>query len=232
MSLDLIPPGVRVKTKNGKRYANPFFLYRHRVDGKLVEVSTGTADPEQAQIRALEMELELRKGDCPPAETDLTFREAAALYKAHRSPSDADIARIDLILTDPIADKTVRAIAVADFVACADRLKPGLKASTKNRNVMRMAIAIHHHAADGRYCGWLRVKTFKEPPAKTRAVDVDTARALIAAVPTATSAGAQPSASSPATPIRCAKGACCCSGCSARDPGSRTRSPCVGSISI
>jgi integrase len=77
----------------------------------------------------------------------------------------------------------------ARLVTAANKLCPGLTPATKNREVMGMAAAVLHYAAENGYCEWLRIKLFKEPEPETRAVSVDIARTVI----TSANDGARPS---------------------------------------
>jgi integrase len=174
MPFKLIPPGTR---KN-----NPFYLVRGTVDGRDIEVSAKTRDKAAAKRFAAELERELLARRIPRPGEAITFAAAADLYISYRDPIKADVGRIDR-LKRVIGKKVVADIRQADLVAAADLLQPNKAPATRNREVIRMAASILHYAHENGYCDWLRVKLFKEPAPRTRAVTMDVAAELIEAAP-------------------------------------------------
>lgn len=167
----------------GKRKGNKYYLARASVGGRDVEVSTKTRDLAAARRFAKELDRKIAEGDLPgPGET-LTLARAAELYSEYRDPAKADrerIARLVAVLgRKPVAD-----IRQADLVRAANALHGGKQPSTKNREVLRPAASILHYAARNGFCPWLRIELFREARPKTRAVSVEVAAALIAAVET------------------------------------------------
>jgi integrase len=174
MPLKLIPPGGR---KN-----NPYYIVRGTVDGRDIEVSAKTRDKAAAKRFAAELERELLTRRIPRPGEAITFSAAADLYIAYRDPSKADRRRIER-LKRVIGKNVVGDIRQADLVSAAELLQANKSPATRNREVIRMAAAVLHYAHENGYCDWLRVKLFKEPAPRTRAVTMDIAAELIDAVP-------------------------------------------------
>jgi integrase len=167
MSLKLIAPGIR---------GNRVFYVRGQVNGKRVEVSTGTADKECAEKFKAELEVALLENLVPPDR--VSFRFAAEGYIDWRHPSSRDEHQLR-VLIEVMGDRFVDEIVQADLVCAADYLMPNGKPSNKNRWVIRPAASVLHYAANNKWCEWQRIRLFKEPRPKTRATTVDVARALI-----------------------------------------------------
>lgn len=155
------------------------------------EFNTYTTDERTARLRKEELEASIlgeqpdRGADEPepaavPDSAEITFADAAKLYIAYRSPSKFDQQCIDRVISRIGAYK-IADLRSADLHAMALALYPSASSATRNRNALRPATTILHHAADEGLCTWLRVKKFPEPPAKTRAVSLDTAAELIEA---------------------------------------------------
>jgi integrase len=170
--LKLIPPG--------RRKGNPFWIARGQVAGKTVEFSTRERDKGRAEIRAAEVLAELLSRRAVPEPDAVTFRYAAQAYTAWRSPGWEEVQRLNRVIAD-LGDRLVTEITNADLVACADRLCPTHKASSRNRLVITPCSAILHYAADQKWCGWLRIRRFKEARPETRALRPEPAAVLIAA---------------------------------------------------
>jgi integrase len=166
----------------GARNGNPFWVARISVGGRRTEVSTKKRDKAAARRFAQDLERQLLTSGPPRPGQAITFTQAADLYVAFRDPQKADrgrIARLKLAL----GPKLIGDIHQADLVAAADLLLPDRKPATRNREVMRMAAAILHYAAENKYCPWLHIKLFKEPVPSTRAVPKETATAIVNAAP-------------------------------------------------
>lgn len=174
MPLRLIAPGTRK--------GNPFWIVRGTVGDRNIEVSAKTRDKAVARTFARDLERELLAGRVPRPGEALSFAAAADLYLAWRDPEKADRQRISR-LKIALGQRAVADIRQVDLVAAADLLQPGKTAASRNREVLRMAAAVLHYAAENGFCDWLRVKLFKEPAPATRAVSTDLAARLIAAAP-------------------------------------------------
>lgn len=160
--LKLVPPG--------KRKGNRFWMARGTVAGKEVEFSTREIDKSRAEKRAEEVLAELLSRSALPEPDEVkTFRMAAEAYTAWRAPSMEEVRRINRLIAD-LGHMNVTAVTVADLVACAGRLYPAHKASSRNRLVITPASAIMHYAHELKWCPWLRIRRFKEPKAETRAL--------------------------------------------------------------
>jgi integrase len=180
MPFKLIPPGTRK--------GNPYWLIRgtNPVNGRDLEVSTKARDKAAARRFATELEHKLIKNGPPKPGDAITFGTAARLYAEFRG-LDLDVAqhpdakRINRLIAE------LGAVMLADInhtrlVTAANKLCPDFTPATKNREVMRMAAAVLHYAAENDYCEWLRIKLFPEPEPETRAVSLHTARAVITSV--------------------------------------------------
>jgi integrase len=187
MPFTLFAPGTR---KN-----NRFWVAIVRVDGRQVELSTKAATKTAARDFARDTEVALiaeRTGRAK-AGAQTTFAEAAALYAAFRgfdlsAPKlehgrrRQEVQSINRLIGE-LGRLPIGEIQHADLIAAANRLYPGRVAATKNREAIRPAASILHYAADNKLIPWLRIKVFKEPRPKTRAVGTDTAAALVTAAP-------------------------------------------------
>jgi integrase len=168
VALKLIPPGKR----------GPHYIIRGRRGGHLIERSTGTSNIKEARQRL--RELEEAVGDTPKL-GQITFAEAARRYVEFRNPSVVDRQRLEKVV-NALGNRRLRDITASDIHIVANQLGgAGSAASTRNRNFLRPAVTVLHYAAGAGLCGWLRVKTFREPRLHTRALDRDAALALIAA---------------------------------------------------
>lgn len=113
----------------------------------------------------------------------MTFAKAARHFEAFRWPGGTpkdDLRRLSGLVRE-LGQKPVADIVQADLVAAAEALKPLGSPATRNREVITPASAVLHYAADNGWCLWKRIKRHREPKPKTRAVDFDTAAALIGA---------------------------------------------------
>lgn len=179
MPLHLVPPG--------KRKDNRFYLVRGTVSGRDIEVSAKTADLKAARKFARDFEAALAQDRLPRPGEAVTFKTAAALYAEAREIDLGDNRHPDARrlnrLVAVIGGKLVGDIRHADLVAAAAQLHPNKAPATKNREIMRPAAAVLHYAAENDFCPWLRIKLFREPRPKTRAVSEDTAALVVQAAP-------------------------------------------------
>jgi integrase len=171
MPLKLIPPGTRK--------GNKFYLILGMEAGVQYEVSTRTMDKRLAGQRLDQLREKITSA--PLAGARVSFAQAAELYMDWRSPSKVDRKRTEQVVS-VLGRYQVSDIQQTNLVSAAKRLFPNHSPATLNREVLRPAAAILHYAAENRYCSWLRVKLFKEPPPPTRAVTAELAGELIDAV--------------------------------------------------
>lgn len=151
-----------------------------RINGKLHEVSTGTIDKHAAEKFKNSYESGILKLET--VQKTITFAAAAADYIAWRTPSKRERAFLENIKTE-IGRMNVDAITQSHIVATANALYPSaaIKPATKNRAVIRPIAAVLHYAAECKMCDYIRVRTFKEPPAVPRPVTMATANQLTGA---------------------------------------------------
>jgi hypothetical protein len=168
MPYQLIPPGTR---KN-----NPFWLVRYRdpFTGKSTEYSTKKSDQKAAERVAVNFWHRLLQAGPPQPGEKVNFEKAAGLYAAFRGidldlNKQPDAKRINRLISE-LGSTLLADINHARLVSAANNLCPGLKPATKNREVMRMAAAVLHYAAENKLCQWLRIRMFTEPEPETRAV--------------------------------------------------------------
>jgi integrase len=156
--LRLIPPGKR---------GNKYWVARGRVNGRLIEKSTGATNKKDAERCCAEFAAILF--DESASTEQRTFAYAAAKYIEARQPQPYDVKRIAL-LCEAIGDRWLEEIRQADIVDAASLICPDAHPATKNRDVITPAAAVLHYAAQNEWCRWLRISKFREPRAKTRYV--------------------------------------------------------------
>lgn len=165
----------------GTRKGNRYYVARITASGKTIESSTNTTDEKTARRVATEAERRLRdEQKRVPSGKVITFRDAAALYIEFRQPSKVDQQRIDKVVAR-LGRMKILDIRAADIHQLAVRLHPNDTAATRNRNVIRPAVTVLHHAANAGLCGWIKVNSFKEARPTTRALTPEAAAALIEA---------------------------------------------------
>ena len=178
MPFTLIPPGTRK--------GNPYYLVRGTIDGREREVSSKTRDKAAARQFAKDLERELLASGPPKPGETVSFEKAAHLYAEFRG-LDLDVAqhpdakRINRLIAE-LGAVMLAEINHTRLVTAANKLCPDLAPATKNREVMRMAAAVLHYAAENAYCEWLRIKLFKEPEPETRAVSSEVAGLIVSSV--------------------------------------------------
>lgn len=170
MPLKLIPP------RAGK---SPYWYIRGTLYGRTIDASTKERDKKAAQRFKERFEIALAKEDSERRSV-ATFEVAAELYMNFRNPSERDRVWINRVV------KMIGALPIADIrqhtlVSAANELYPRAKPETKNRQVLGIASAILHYAAENNLCPYIRVKKFKEKAPEARAVSREVAEALIAA---------------------------------------------------
>jgi hypothetical protein len=113
-------------------------MARGTVAGKEVEFSTREIDKGRAEKRAEEV-LRTPRPSCPSrAGRSKDLPQAAEAYTAWRSPGWDEIRRINRLIAD-LGCPRYHPMTSADLVACADRLYPDHKASSRNRLVITPA---------------------------------------------------------------------------------------------
>jgi integrase len=167
VALKLIPPGKR----------GPYYVIRGRVGGILVERSAKTSNLAAARQRLRELEAQL--GDLPSL-SQVTFAQAAQKYIEFRNPSRVDRQRLEKVV-HAIGSRRLREITAADLHEMVSRLGGRLEPATRNRNYLRPAVTVLHYAAGAGLCPYIRVQSFREPRARTRALGREAALSLIAA---------------------------------------------------
>lgn len=175
MALNLYAPGTRK--------GNRFYIARGIVNGQVREFNTYTTDEKAARKRKAELESAIKAeshSGLAGAGKNIRFAQAAQRYIDFRNPSTFDRQCIERIIAR-IGRLKIREIIPADLHDMAASLYPHASAATRNRNALRPAITILHHAADDRLCDWIRVRKFPEPPRKKRAVSRQVAVRLIEA---------------------------------------------------
>lgn len=162
----------------GSRKGNRYWLIRGRHRGRIVEISTRSTDETVARAR-LDEAIKALDADAAPLER--SFATAAAAYlRFRRLPREQEVFVERLV--SALGPLALADVTHAEIVAAAQKLYPGLKPASHNRLVITPAGAILHYAAEQGWCRWLRLKPFKVPRPRTRAVaQVDAAKLMAAA---------------------------------------------------
>lgn len=168
--LKLIPPG--------KRKGNPCYLVRGSVNGTVYEYSTGTTDKAEAKAFLDRLTVEVLT-EQEQASAPVSFADAADRYMNFRDPTRKDRSYIEA-LKRAIGDRIVTEITPDDVIEAARILYPQAISATLNRQVVTPASAILHYAAESGLCQYRRIKRFKEPRSKPRAVEPSVMEALVA----------------------------------------------------
>jgi integrase len=177
MSIQLYAPGTRK--------GNRSWVARVSVDGRRAEVSTATTNKAAAQRWAREFERKLAlEGRTPRPGEEVAFAYAAEKYLEYRDDPGGARGRAERVrvarLVAVLGRKRLSDITQADLVDAARKLYPDRAPATLNREALRPAAAILHYAESCGWCPWLRVRLFKEPKPRTRALAMEAATALIA----------------------------------------------------
>ena len=174
----------------GTRKGNRYWMARVLVDGRRVEVSTGSAGKAEARRFAADLEQRMLAERAPQRGGPVSFAQAARLYAEFRGLDlegrDNDPQRRVEIrainrLTALIGKRLIAELGQSDLVMAANRLFPDTSPATRNRWAIKPGAAILHYAAEQKLCGWERIRKFKESRPQTRAVSVDLAAELVAA---------------------------------------------------
>ena len=142
------------------------------------EFSARTTDKILAQRRLVAVRAKIAES-APPAGKNITFAQAAQLYKAYAKLKPLEVKRLDRVVSE-LGRRRVAGMTHADLVAGANRLFPGQAPSSLNRNFMDVAACVLHYSAKSGYCGWLRVEEFKQPRTAPRAARPEAMGALLA----------------------------------------------------
>lgn len=168
--LNLIAPG--------KRKGNRFYLVRGRVQGQLVEASTKTTDRRAAQRFKVNLEQRLLDTQKVITAENMTFSDAVARYKDARELSKNEERYVDA-LDDEMGDLYVNAIVPTNITKAANKLYPKCKPQTKNRQAIRPALAILHHAHEDGMAPYIVCKGFKEDDPERPIIPVELGRIIV-----------------------------------------------------
>lgn len=157
---------------------------RVRGQGRIFE-ATGTSDPEAAEAIRIHRESELLNRSIFGAGATITFAEAAASYVTNGGEAkyigtyDKATGKSTLLLGE-LGLMTIAAIGKPEADAAADKLYPGTRASTRNRQVYGPIISILNHAARK----WeISVKKIQKPKEKKPITDFATPAYVTALLP-------------------------------------------------
>jgi integrase len=129
--------------------------YRGTVAGRRLRGSTGTASKETAQRHAASIEQKHWDGHFNGPGANLTFAQAAMMYRSAQKPD-----RFLRPIEDHWRDTPVRQITAGAIRSSAIALYPTAGAATRNRQVIVPTQAIINHAAAEELCPTIRVKRF------------------------------------------------------------------------
>ena len=154
----LYPPGSRKK--------NRYYVVRARIRGCEFERSTKATTKPKAIEFAEEMVTTIEK-DLSEDVVEVTFAQAADYYLEAQRASQSQRGFVTKLKTI-LGAKQVGDVKSGDIHRAAQRLYPGRKASTLNRNAIAPAAAVLHYAAEQDWCPYRRIKRLKEAPPPQR----------------------------------------------------------------
>lgn len=158
-------PTKRTKRKGGKVYTNRTYVVRGRIDGKEYEIHTTSTHKKGAGGAEEQWEnFKLRvwsERDAIPTRESATFRDAVMMYREAKDLSPREgyhVAKLGAHFGDtPLSD-----IRPQSLIAAAHAIYPGRKPQTKNRQAIRPAAAIMHHAEANHLCDWIKAEQLSE----------------------------------------------------------------------
>lgn len=143
----------------GERKDNAWFLYRVGIRGKDREVTLYVKDARSALRSAVQVYERLAEGR--ELEQPRSFSWVADEYLRAVDASTNE-ARYVKKLKAHFGDKDIGAIRQADIAEAANKLYPGCRNETKNRQAYTPAASVLHWAAENEWCGYIRVRKLKE----------------------------------------------------------------------
>lgn len=171
MSLKLYAPGTRK--------ANKTYVAYGWWAGKPYERSLDTRDPEEAQTRFLELQVNLRRMRATGG--DFSYADADAQYRTVKQiePNSTEAKVLDAILRAIGQDTAAATITSVMLQTAALKLYPRAKGATRNRQVIVPASSVLHLASEEGRIPWQRYKKFQEDAPEPRAIKREQALALI-----------------------------------------------------
>lgn len=170
MPYTLFPPGKR----------GPYWTIRGTIAGQRFESSTRQTDRKAAEAWAIAYVADRQNSpDGIGTIGPVTYPQAAAAYRLYRKPRGKEVARHDR-LDGYFGGRLVEDLKHAHLVAAANALFPKGAAGTKNREVISVASAVLHYAAEQEWCAYRKFRRFAEPRRSNRrpARDEDVARLM------------------------------------------------------
>lgn len=152
--------------KPGSRKGNRTWVVRGYVDGRQYEIATDATHKRgeggaEATWEAFKARIRAERRRSVDRET-ATFLDAARLYRAQKPVSRNDARYLDRLEAELGAERLAD-ITVGRIHAAAAAIYPAAKPQTRNRQAVRPAAAVLHHAAgDPKLCDWLRVPLLPE----------------------------------------------------------------------
>lgn len=130
--------------------------YAGTVAGRRLRGTTRATDKATAQRIAAEVEAKYWRRHLDGPEAELSFAQAAMLYREAEKPT-----RFLNRIEDHWRDTPVRDITAGAIRQSAIKLFPNGKGATRNRQVIVPTQAIINHAADMEFCNRIKVKRFE-----------------------------------------------------------------------
>lgn len=159
------------------RKETPYWYVRGMVRGRLYEVSTKETNRNDAERFKAALENKLYNG-IACSDGPMTFKDAALKYLEYRGLSRRDES-LTLNVVSVIGGLYLDNINQDTLVRAAMEIMPNGMASSKNRSVMRPAAAVLHYAAENKWCGYIKVRLFKEKRPMTKAISPKDAQILL-----------------------------------------------------
>lgn len=184
MALKLHAPGT---LSWGKKGTNSKYQLQGTFEGRSVDVSCRTTDPDAAERFRIQFEHNLLDvagpGGSPAAGQKIKFSEAADRYKRARQLERPDVARLERLKLQPeIQDKTLDDITQDDINAIAVRLFPD-SVDSQIRSVYTPISGVLHYGAEpgNKWCASWPIKRPKPGKPRNRLPAPDAYARLMAA---------------------------------------------------
>ncbi|EHL99575.1 site-specific recombinase, phage integrase family [Acetobacteraceae bacterium AT-5844] len=145
-----------------RRKGSSFFWLVGTIEGRRIRESTGTDNPEHAEIKRAAREAELFKAAIAGIRPSISFAKAAASYLSAEKPGPTHIRSVNRLVS------VLGSVLVRDIgqIHCDQArralLKKDAKATTIARHVVAPLTSILRHASRRKYCEWPRLEWPKQ----------------------------------------------------------------------
>lgn len=144
---------LRVRRRKG----STFYWLVGTIEGRRIRESTGTENPEHAEIKRAAREAELFKAAIAGIRPTISFAKAAELYLKAETPGWTHVRSVGRLVR-VLGQRPVREMDQLDCDRARDALlKEGAAATTISRHVVAPMTSILRHASRRGYCEWPRL---------------------------------------------------------------------------